>query len=170
MNYSPNAPETLIMNVPVLKLILQKLPRHWKMSILHISNVTDSWWKKSHWATSNICLCHSISSTAAFSQMMRKLLSQFQHPLFFFFPSPSYSDGGPAQPQPFLSRMTHKCPFEGPREKCPRRSLQSRPDIAIARPGPAVQRPRLPGSGMWECRGKPSCSPRSSSAAGSASR
>lgn len=53
------------------------------MSILHIFNVTDSWWKKSHWATSSVCLCHRISSTAAFSQMMRKLLSQLQHPLFF---------------------------------------------------------------------------------------
>lgn len=143
MNYFPSAPETLIINVPVLKLILYKLPRHWKMSILHTFKVTDSRWKKSSWATSSICLCHSISSTIAFSQMMQKLLSQLQHPLFFFFPSPSSSGPAPDQSQPFLSAESlRRCQFKGQKRNvagcC---LLESQTNIAILRPSPAVQRP-----------------------------
>lgn len=142
-------------------LYFKKLPRHWKMSILHIFNVTDSWWKKSHWATSSVCLCHRISSTAAFSQMMRKLLSQLQHPLFFFFspllPILSWCCQGPV---PALAQNESEVPVGGSAELAPLARSKSQPDIAIARPGPAVQRPRLPGREMRECHGKknPPCS------------
>lgn len=118
-------------------LYFKKLPRHWKMSILHIFNVTDSWWKKSHWATSSVCLCHRISSTAAFSQMMRKLLSQLQHPLFFFSPSsPSYPGAARAQSQPLL-RMSQRCPSEAA-QSWPR-WLAPKASPTLPSPGPAPQ-------------------------------
>lgn len=111
------------------------------MSILHIFKVTDSRWKKSSWATSSICLCHSISSTAAFSQMMQKLLPQLQHPLLFF-PSPSSSGPTTAQSQPFLpAESLARCQFKGQKYVTACSLLESQPNIAILRPGPAVQRP-----------------------------
>jgi len=111
------------------------------MSILHILKVTDSWWKKSSWATGSICLCHSISNTVAFSQVMQKLLPQLQHPLIlFFFSSPSSSGPATDRSQPFLSAQSlRRCQFKR-REK--KSCLESQTDIAIPRPGPAVQRPQ----------------------------
>lgn len=114
------------------------------MSILHIVNVTDSRWKKSHWAPSSTCLCHSLSSTAAFSRMMRKLFSQLQHPLLFFFFPPHPILVLP-RPSPNLSSAEW---LRSARSRDCRTGSQSRPDIAIARPGPAVQLPgREPRSG-----------------------
>lgn len=139
------------------------------MSILHIFNVTDSGWKKSHWATSSICLCHSISSTAAFSQMMRKLLSQLQHPLFFFFfplPILFWSCHGPvpAFPQPNDSEV----PVPGTAEPSPLLAPKAGPTLPSPGPAPRCSFPagsRSRGWDMRECHEKPSCSSSSSSGA-----
>lgn len=145
------------------------------MSILRIFKVTDSRWKKSSWATSSICLCHRISSTVAFSQMIQKLLPQLQHPLF---PPPSSSSSGPAthQSQPFLLvESLRRCQFKGqnmsplvpcwkagptlpsygPAPQCSGRS-------APGPPLPFPARSPLWGFGCVGWDGKPSCSRHSS--------
>lgn len=119
------------------------------MSILHIFKVTDSRWKKSSWATSSISSCHSISSSAAFSQMMQKLLPQLQH-----FPSPSSSGPATDQSQPFLSaRSLRRCPLKGQNhsEMSPF-ALAGKPDQHCHPPA----RPRSAGAGPWPSSALPS--------------
>lgn len=111
------------------------------MSIVRIFKVTDSRWKKSSWATRIVCLCHSISSPVAFSQMMQKLLPQLQHP--HFFPSPSSPGPATDQSQPFLLAESLE---DAPSRDNSRRAaggcwLERQLNIAILRPGPAVHRP-----------------------------